>query len=132
MLKHSLTAAITRLVIGVCALALIFTSATRSFAQADIDNERQAGFKLLREGKFAEAQQKFEKLTAANPSDGNSQFGLGYCLIATSKNISDENQRRQARIRLFNTAAGFFVPMIVTPEFLVSEGTEISDFKSQK
>ncbi len=29
--------------------------------------------------------------------------------------------RRQARIRLFNTAAGFFVPMIVTPEFLVSE-----------
>ncbi len=25
----------------------------------------------------------------------------------------------QARIRLFNTAAGFFVPMIVTPEFLV-------------
>src|SRR6266481_6393314 len=41
------------------------------------------------------------------------------------------NVRRQARIRLFNTAAGFFVPMIVTPEFLVSEGTEISDFKSQ-
>src|SRR6195256_6733710 len=34
------------------------------------------------------------------------------------------NVRRQARIRLFNTAAGFFVPMIVTPEFLVSEGTE--------
>ena len=27
--------------------------------------------------------------------------------------------RKQARIRLFNTAAGFFVPMIVTPEFLV-------------
>ena len=29
------------------------------------------------------------------------------------------NVRRQARIRLFNTAAGFYVPMIVTPEFLV-------------
>ena len=37
------------------------------------------------------------------------------------------NVRRQARIRLFNTAAGFFVPMIVTPEFLVSEATEKSD-----
>jgi predicted nucleic acid-binding protein len=36
------------------------------------------------------------------------------------------NVRRQARIRLFNTAAGFFVPMIVTPEFLVSEATEKS------
>jgi predicted nucleic acid-binding protein len=34
------------------------------------------------------------------------------------------NVRRQALIRLFNTAAGFFVPMIVTPEFLVSEATE--------
>ncbi len=29
------------------------------------------------------------------------------------------NVRRQARIRLFNTAAGFFSPAIVTPEFLV-------------
>lgn len=30
------------------------------------------------------------------------------------------NVRKQARIRLFNTGAGFFVPNIVTPEFLVS------------
>jgi predicted nucleic acid-binding protein len=37
------------------------------------------------------------------------------------------NVRRQARIRLFNTAAGFFVPMIVTPEFLVSETTETEE-----
>ncbi len=29
------------------------------------------------------------------------------------------NVRKQARVRLFNTAAGFFVPMVVTPEFLV-------------
>ncbi len=29
------------------------------------------------------------------------------------------NVRRQARIRLFNTAAGFFAPVIITPEFLV-------------
>src|SRR6476660_4485122 len=40
------------------------------------------------------------------------------------------NVHRQSRVQLFNTAAGFFVPMIVTPEFLVSEGTEISDFRS--
>lgn len=31
------------------------------------------------------------------------------------------NVRRQARVRLFNTTAGFFVPMIVTPEFLVEK-----------
>lgn len=29
------------------------------------------------------------------------------------------NVRKQARMRLFNIAAGFFVPKIVTPEFLV-------------
>ncbi len=29
------------------------------------------------------------------------------------------NVRKQARVKLFNAAAGFFVPMIVTPEFLV-------------
>jgi hypothetical protein len=29
------------------------------------------------------------------------------------------NVHRQSRIQLFNTVAGFFVPMIVTPEFLV-------------
>jgi predicted nucleic acid-binding protein len=29
------------------------------------------------------------------------------------------NVRKQARVRLFNTAAGFFSPTVVTPEFLV-------------
>lgn len=29
------------------------------------------------------------------------------------------NVRKQARMRLFNTSAGFFAPVIVTPEFLV-------------
>ena len=31
------------------------------------------------------------------------------------------NVRKQARIRLFNTTAGFFSPSIVTPEFLVHD-----------
>ena len=29
------------------------------------------------------------------------------------------NVRKQARLKLFNTAAGFFSPLIITPEFLV-------------
>jgi len=32
------------------------------------------------------------------------------------------NVYRQARIKLFNVTSGFFVPTIITPEFLVSEG----------
>jgi predicted nucleic acid-binding protein len=31
------------------------------------------------------------------------------------------NIHRQARIKLFNTAAGFFAPEVVTPEFLITE-----------
>lgn len=31
------------------------------------------------------------------------------------------NVHRQARVRLFNTAAGFFAPEIITPEFLITE-----------
>ena len=30
------------------------------------------------------------------------------------------NVHKQARVKLFNTIAGFFVPMIVTPEFLIN------------
>ncbi len=33
------------------------------------------------------------------------------------------NVYRQARIRLFNVTSGFFVPTIITPEFLVSEAS---------
>ncbi|MBS1811063.1 MAG: type II toxin-antitoxin system VapC family toxin [Acidobacteria bacterium] len=31
------------------------------------------------------------------------------------------NVHRQARVRLFNTAAGFFAPEVITPEFLITE-----------
>ena len=31
------------------------------------------------------------------------------------------NVHRQARIKLFNTAAGFFAPEVITPEFLILE-----------
>lgn len=34
------------------------------------------------------------------------------------------NVRKQARLRLFNTSAGFFSPVIVTPEFLVHTAIE--------
>jgi tetratricopeptide (TPR) repeat protein len=64
--------------------------------------ERERGFQLLQEGKFAEAQQVFEKLIAANPNDGQAQFGFGFALTATSKNIADETARRQARVRARN------------------------------
>ena len=69
----------------------------------DYETERKLAAKLLQDGKFTEAQEKFEKLTALNPSDGYAQFGLGMTLLATSKNIKDDEARRKARIRARNS-----------------------------
>ncbi|MDH3528237.1 MAG: hypothetical protein OEQ28_01620, partial [Acidobacteriota bacterium] len=46
-----------------------------------------------------------------------SVFKIDYLVTWNFGHIA--NVRKQARVRLFNAAAGFFVPMIVTPEFLV-------------
>ncbi|NNE66884.1 MAG: hypothetical protein HKN33_09980 [Pyrinomonadaceae bacterium] len=46
-----------------------------------------------------------------------SVFKIDYLVTWNFGHIA--NVRKQARVNLFNTAAGFFVPMIVTPEFLV-------------
>ena len=85
-----------------CALlftGLLLYTVPNTLAQG---SERDGAFQLLQEGKFAEAQEKFEKLAAANPSDGQVMFGLGFSLLATSKNIKDDAARRQARIRARN------------------------------
>lgn len=65
---------------------------------ADFEKERDSAFRLLQEGKFAEARQSFEKLAAVNSSDGRVQFGLGFSIFATSKVITDDSKRRQERI----------------------------------
>jgi tetratricopeptide (TPR) repeat protein len=87
------------LLIGVTILTATLVAAQ---TPNNVAAERERGFQLLQEGKFAEAQQVFEKLVAANPNDGQAQFGLGFALTATSKNIADEPARRQARVRARN------------------------------
>jgi len=87
-----------------CALfvcGLIWSSVPGALAQGagDYEAERKLAFQLLENGKFEEAQVKFEKLATANPTDGQVQFGLGFSILATSKNITDEAARRQARLR---------------------------------
>src|SRR4051794_30112383 len=85
-------------------IGLFCSNVPRALAQggAEYDSERKLAFQLLQSGKFTEAQQKFEKLAALNSSDGQVQFGLGFSLLATSKNISDAATRRQARLRARN------------------------------
>ena len=93
--------------VALCAivmLGLLLCIVPHTFAQGanDTEAERNSAFQLLQEGKFAEAQGKFEKLAVANPSDGQVMFGLGFTMLATSKNIKEDEARRQARIRARN------------------------------
>ena len=86
-----------------CALflaAFILCAPARVSAQvpADFEKERDKAFQLLQDGRFAEAQQSFEKLAAANSSDARVEFGLGFSMLATSKNITDNAKRREARL----------------------------------
>src|SRR5882724_9499686 len=86
----------------VCAALLLFglmlCYLPRTFAQEKSDYEagRQFAFKLLDDGKFRVARDMFEKLAAANPSDGAVQYGVGMAVLATSKNIKDPEAQRQA------------------------------------
>lgn len=86
-------------------VAILIGLAPCAFAQdaGSTQSEREQAFQLLHSGKFVEAQEKFEKLAAANPSDAQVMFGLGFAITATSKNIKDADARRQARIRARNT-----------------------------
>src|SRR5205085_2764378 len=93
----------------VCAAILLFglmlCYLPRTFAQEKSDYEagRQFAFKLLDEGKFGVAQDMFEKLAAANPSDGAVQYGVGMAVLANSTNIKDPEERLRARIRARNS-----------------------------
>jgi tetratricopeptide (TPR) repeat protein len=91
---------------AVCILVFLsfILSASRTRAQdtTGYDAETARAFQLLQEGKFAEAQVAFEKLAATNSSDGRVMFGLGFSILATSKNIKDDEARRRARLRARN------------------------------
>jgi len=81
--------------------ALVSYCQPHVFAQgaADYETDRKQAFQLLQSGNFAEALVKFEKLAAANSSDGTVQFGLGFSILATSKSMTDDAARQQARVR---------------------------------
>ncbi|HEX8709658.1 MAG TPA: tetratricopeptide repeat protein [Pyrinomonadaceae bacterium] len=87
-----------------CALVLItllISAAPQAFAQEQdsYNAERARAFQLISDGNFVEAQKSFEKLAAANQSDARVMFGLGLSILANSKNIKEDEARRQARLR---------------------------------
>src|SRR5437588_3413086 len=83
-------------------LGLVLFAGPNVRAQGGSDSDRIRALQLLREGKFSDAQQILERLAAANPSDADVQFSLGYAILATSKNLQDEAARRRERLRARN------------------------------
>src|SRR5438128_348555 len=64
-------------VLGGLLLSLVLFAGPNVRAQGGSDSDRTRALQLLRDGKFADAQQILEKLAAANPSDADVQFSLG-------------------------------------------------------
>jgi tetratricopeptide (TPR) repeat protein len=87
----------------VCAVVVaMLVAAPARFAQNAPTDDRARAFQLLHEGKFSDAQALLEKLAVTNPSDADVQFGLGFAILATSKNIKDDANRRRERVRARN------------------------------
>jgi tetratricopeptide (TPR) repeat protein len=85
-----------------CIAAAILLAAPAGLGQNAPNNDRVRAFQLLHDGNFPDAQALLEKLAVANSSDGDVQFGLAFAILATSKNIKDEDARRRERVRARN------------------------------
>src|SRR3954454_25111271 len=84
-------------------LTLLFLSvAIVSPTQAQIDNlaeMKQRASELVRANKFTEALPILEKLAAAEPNDGETQFFLAFALLGQAKNTKDDAARKALRVR---------------------------------
>jgi tetratricopeptide (TPR) repeat protein len=64
------------------------------------DGDRARAFRLLfEESRYADALPIFQRLAAANPNDAQVQLGLGVAQFLSSENISNQTERRAARVR---------------------------------
>ena len=84
-------------------LTLLFLSiAIASPTQAQTDDiaelKRQAGA-LMKETKYTEALPLLEKIAAAEPNDGETQFYLAFALLGQAKNTKDNAARKSLRVR---------------------------------
>ena len=102
MKSHQHMSPFKHLVVLCIAFSATLLAAPARLAQNAPNNDRVTALNLLHEGKFSEAQALLEKLAVANPSDADVQFGLAYAILATSKNIKDEEARRRERVRARN------------------------------
>lgn len=65
----------------------------------EYEADKRRAFDLLRNSRYTEALAIYQRLAAANPSDAEVQFRLGFAQYVAAQTISNAAERRQARVR---------------------------------
>lgn len=79
-------------------LSVVIASPTHAQTEGTAELKRQATV-LLKENKYTEALPILEKIAAAEPNDGETQFFLAFALIGQATNTKDNAARKALRIR---------------------------------
>jgi tetratricopeptide (TPR) repeat protein len=79
-------------------LSVAITSSTQAQTEGTAELKRRAS-ELLKENNFTEALPVLEKIAAAEPNDGETQFYLAFALLGQAKNTKDDAARKALRLR---------------------------------
>jgi len=79
-------------------LSVVIASPTQAQTEGTAELKRQATAQL-KENKYTEALPILEKIAAAEPNDGETQFFLAFALIGQATNTKDNAARKALRIR---------------------------------
>lgn len=79
-------------------LSVAIASPTQAQTEGTVELKRQAG-ELLKQNNYTEALPILEKIVAAEPNDGETQFFLAFALIGQAKNTKDDAARKALRVR---------------------------------
>src|SRR6185295_18507591 len=83
-------------------LILLFLSvaiASPTQAQTETAQLKRQANELLKDNKYTEALPLLEKIAAAEPNDGETQFYLAFALLGQAKNTKDDAARKTLRVR---------------------------------
>ena len=103
-----------------------------AYAQSgeDVSELKPKAAELIKKQQYTDALPLLEKIAAAEPNDAETQFYLGFALIAQANTIKDEAQRKALRVRARNTflkskELGFKAPLLeALIQSLAPDGSE--------
>jgi tetratricopeptide (TPR) repeat protein len=87
--------------VAVCFALLLFCLSATARAQGtdDVQELKQKAAELMKQQRYTEALPTLEKIAAAEPDDAQTQFYLGFALIAQATNTPDAATRKALRVR---------------------------------